>query len=131
MAVKEKKTNKQAKASVHEQIVAGIVKAAQELYTHHQDEIQENLNESESKKVAVTFPCEIDCSESEPLVTVKIRFSSSVTDKRVFRVDDANGEIAEPGQVRLFASEKDMKAEAGEGEPADGATGEPTEGEEN
>lgn len=92
MAVKKKNQNGKP---VHEQIVEGIGQAVRELYTHHSGEIQENLDESEAKKVKVTFGCELDLSESEPLVTVGIRFSASVTDKRVFKLDD-------PNQIKLF-----------------------------
>ena len=73
---------------LHRKVVAGLIKAVEELYTHHSGEIQENLDESEAKKVRVGFSADIDCSESEPMVTVGIRFSASVTDRRVFRVDD-------------------------------------------
>ena len=109
MAVTKKKT----KQPIHTQIVEGITKAVAELYTHHSGEIQENLDESESKKVAVSFNCDLDCSESEPLVTVKIRFSASVTDKRTFRLDDVN-------QIQLFASKKELEAsENPDGEQAE------------
>lgn len=115
MAVKRKKN--EAKP-IHTQIVDGITKAVSELYTHHSGEIQENLDESENKKIAVTFAAELDLSESEPLVTVKIRFSSSVTDKRSFRVDDQN-------QIQLFESKKDLEAsEAGEEQTENAAAGE-------
>ena len=99
MGVKKKST----KQPIHTQLVEGITKAVAELYTHHSGEIQENLDESESKKVAVSFGCDLDCSESEPLVTVKIRFSASVTDKRTFRVDD-------PNQIVMFSSKKELEA---------------------
>ena len=100
MAVKGKKST----VPLHKQIVEGIVKAVAELYTHHSGEIQENLDESESKKVVISFATSLDCSESEPMVTVSIRFSSSVTDKRVFRLDDSK-------QISLFETEKEARPE--------------------
>ena len=119
MAVKNKKDKKQP---IHTQIVEGITKAVAELYTHHSGEIQENLDESESKKIDVTFGASIDCSESEPLVTVKIRFSASVTDKRTFRVDD-------PGQIQLFSSKKELEAsENPDGEQAENEAGKEADG---
>ncbi len=110
MAVKAKKEVE----LMHNQVLEGITKAVQELYKHHSGEIQENLDESESKKVAVGFGCEIDCSESQPMVTVKIRFSASVTDKRVFRLDDSK-------QINLFETKEAARPEAaGDSEPGAG-----------
>ena len=104
MGVKKKKTEA---SPMHEQIAEGLIQAVKELYNHHSGEIQENLDESESKKLAIGFNCELDCSESEPMVTVKIRFSTSVTDKRVFRVDDEN-------QVQLFSSRAEAEPKSEE-----------------
>lgn len=108
MAVKGKEPKSKMN---HAKIAEGIIAAVGELYKHHSGEIQENLDESESKKVRVGFGVDIDCSESEPMVTVSVRFSASVTDRRVFRLDD-------PNQITLFSSREEAAPEppAGEGE---------------
>ena len=96
---------------MHNKVNVGIQKAISEMYQHHSGEVQENLDESESKKITITFKADIDCSESEPLVSVGIRFSASITDKRVFRVDDSI-DVADPNQIVMFASAKEAKPQA-------------------
>lgn len=112
MAVKKKDNKTEV---MHSKVNAGIQKAMAELYQHHSGQIQENLDEAEDKKVAVTFACDIDCSESEPLVTVRIRFSSSITDKRVFRLDPKI-DVENPDQFVLYPSAKAARPEVAEGE---------------
>lgn len=85
-------------------IAEAITKSVNELQTVHAAEIRQNLEESETRKVGVNYNCTIDCSESEPLVTVTINFSSKVTDKRVARLDD-------PAQIKLFGDAKELKKE--------------------
>ena len=95
---------------MHNKTLAGIVKSVSEMYQHHSGEIQENLDTSETQKVTVNFSADIDCSETEPLVSVGIRFSKSVTDKRVFRVDETI-DVDDPAQIVLFSSVKEANPE--------------------
>lgn len=95
----------------YKQIKDAIVKQAEELLKVHGAEIVELYEESEDGKATINLGAEIDCSESEPMVTTRIRFSTSVTDKRVSRLDD-------PKQIRLFTempkAKKDKDKEDGE-----------------
>ena len=72
-----------------------VQKAAAELLTQAQDNIQEVLQDAESKKITITFKVDLDESETEPVVKIGIRFSESYTDSRTTRLDD-------PGQIQLF-----------------------------
>lgn len=73
-----------------------------ELYDQHADEIEKFRVDSEADKVTVNFKGEIDCSESEPVVSATIRFSQSVTDKRFARLDD-------PNQLNLLSERPEPK----------------------
>ena len=100
MAVKEKGKAK----PIFTQIREAITKAVDELFNEHSGEISQVLDEAEDKCVAVTFGVKVDCSESEPMVTTGIRFSQSVTDKRVARLDD-------PRQITLFKTAAEANPE--------------------
>ena len=100
MAVKDKGKAK----PIFTQIREAITKAVDELFNEHSGEISQVLDEAEDKCVAVTFGVKVDCSESEPMVTTGIRFSQSVTDKRVARLDD-------PRQITLFKTAAEAKPE--------------------
>lgn len=101
MAVKDKGKAK----PIFTQIREAITKAVDELFNEHSGEISQVLDEAEDKGMAVNFAVKIDCSESEPMVTTSIRFSQSVTDKRVARLDD-------PRQITLFRTAAEAKPEA-------------------
>lgn len=104
MAVKKK--DEKAKA-VDVQIREAIVKAVDELYLQHSGEIRELINESEDHKARINLGVDLDESESEPMVSVSIRFSSSITDKRICRLEDEN-------QVLLFSSKEALQEASGE-----------------
>ena len=89
MSVSRKK-NSTEKQPQDVQIAAAINQAVGELYGEHAAEIRAVLEDSEDRKVVVNFGVELDCSESEPMVTTKIRFSTSVTDRRVTKLEDPN-----------------------------------------
>ncbi len=99
MAVKSKKSGNEPQDQHINEAICQMVK---ELYSEHSGEIRSTLEESEVNKLSISFNVELDCSESEPMVTTKIRFSSSVTDKRVSRLDD-------PQQIVMFKEKKDAR----------------------
>lgn len=80
------------------QTLEAIQKSVADLYEVHEGEIRKVLNESETKKVSVTFGVEIDESESEHVVEIRMRFSQCVTDCRTNKIDD-------PNQPPLFAAD--------------------------
>ena len=82
-----------------------------ELYDEHAAEIRAVMDDSETRKVAFVFPGTLDFSESDPMLTVQIRFSATVTDKRVCKIDE---KTEDPNQIVMFRDAKDM--------PADGQT---------
>lgn len=92
MAVKKKPSEGSMKISTLTEVVQ---KAVAELLTQAQDNIQEVLADSESKKITVNFKVDLDESETEPVVKIGIRFSEAYTDSRTTRLDD-------PGQIQLF-----------------------------
>lgn len=69
---------------------AEFMTRAEELLAAHEDEIAAILEDSEDNKVGVTFNLLIDASESQPKMTVRIRFSEVHTDERVVQMDDPN-----------------------------------------
>lgn len=66
-----------------------------ELLDEHMAEILNVIEESETGKLSVGFPTGLDFSESEPSVQTFIRFATTVTDKRVKKLEN-------PDQLRLF-----------------------------
>jgi molybdopterin converting factor small subunit len=101
MAVRKKSGKSAADGTVTE----AIVSAVQELLEKHSGEIHRIREESEDKKVTVNFANQIDCSESEPLVTTTIRYTESYTDKITNRLDD-------PEQGTFSAVVEGAKSEA-------------------
>lgn len=100
-----------------ETIQRAIAQAVHELYGVHAEEIRTVRDESEKRSVTVAFGAEIDCSESEPTVKVRIRFAATITDVRTTRLDDPNQRSfdflnAEDEKKRL---EEKALAEAGDG----------------
>lgn len=79
-----------AKTTPGKGIKNALLEKAAELWEAHAGEIMELVEESEEHKLTVGFSLEIDCSESAPNVTVKIRFASTVTDSRKVQMDDPN-----------------------------------------
>lgn len=69
-------------------ICAAIVDAVSTLWNRHAKEIHRIREDSEEKKISVSFASEIDCAESEPLITTRIRYTESFTDKITSRLDD-------------------------------------------
>ena len=98
MAVKTKSKSEPVFTNIRKAI--GL--AVDELLNEHSAAIVEHYSESETKKGTLNFACEIDVSESEPLVTTKIRFTETMTDKRVSRLDD-------PAQISLFKEKPEPK----------------------
>lgn len=87
-------------------VINAVVAGAQRLYEKHADEIDRILAESEGDKISFTFAVELDNSESEPQVTIGIRFSEVHTD----RVTTA---LPDPGQNEFnFVTPAEAKAAA-------------------
>ena len=110
MAVKSKETS--IKAGSFDEFKQKVLAAAEELLTQAQDNIQKVLNDSESKKITINLKANRDDSESEPLVTVSIRFSEAYTDKRVARLGD-------PNQRTLFHDKSELEPEETVVDPGD------------
>ena len=104
MSVKSKGGSKAKDGNV----CAAILDAIETLWNKHAPDIHRIRQESEDKAIVVNFSNDIDCSESEPMVTTRIRYSESFTDKITNRLDDPNqGTFTEITE----AAEKAMKAE--------------------
>lgn len=71
---------------------SAILDAVAELYDEHSDQIQAIRSRAEGQSITVTFGNVIDCSESQPVVTTKIRFCETYTDERTNKIskDDKN-----------------------------------------
>lgn len=87
MAVRSKKT---AATPRGENIRNAIMAKVEELWNAHSQEVLDIIQESEDHKVTVGFSSEIDCSESAPSITIKMRFSETFTDSRKVQLDDPN-----------------------------------------
>jgi len=71
---------------------AAILDAVAELWDEHQEEIENIRSRAEGQTISVTFSNTIDGSESQPVVTTKIRFCETYTDERTNKIskDDKN-----------------------------------------
>ena len=108
---------------LNEQTTHQVLDAIKEMIETHSDQIQETVEESDKKCATVTFGVELDCSESAPTIDVKMRFSSSVTDRRTIRCEDPNqitftDSIVPPAEVPNKKRKKKGEEAAEEGEPA-------------
>lgn len=109
-----------------------------DLYKQHEEELMGVLDDSEDKKVTITFAVQIDKSETEPQLKTTLRFSTSVTDSRLRTLSNPNQpELVDPKAVleasrAAKAKERERKKsgkdaaanpgddERGEGEPTGG-----------
>lgn len=71
-----------------ETIKAAILDAVAELFDEHLEQINGIRDTSETKSIVVNFSNEIDCSESQAVVTTRIKFSQSFTDRRTNKIED-------------------------------------------
>ena len=128
MATKKKKQNKPQEPLVSPETLSAIQEDVGALYVEHESEIRMVMEEAEKPVVVVNFQVKLDLTESAPIVETMIRFTSSVTDKRVRKLDD-------PAQP-LLLSKEDLEAtkrkpgrprketkEDGENTGSDGADG--------
>lgn len=104
---------KSGKAPKGQNLLAAIVAQVEELGRKHMGGILDFVEQAEDKKEKVTFGVEIDCSESEPNVTVSIRYSQSVTDRRSVVLDDPDqGTFKEVVEVAEGETKKRRKKNA-------------------
>lgn len=75
---------------LNDKLIQQVCESIADLLTKHTTEISENIEEAEDRNTTVNFAITLDCSESAPNVDVRMRFSSSVTDRRTLRCDDPN-----------------------------------------
>jgi len=101
MATK-KKVQKQKEPLVSPETLSAIQEDVGALYVEHESEIRKVMDEAEKPVVVVNFSVKLDLTESAPIVETMIRFTSSVTDKRVRKLDD-------PAQP-LLLSKEDLEA---------------------
>jgi hypothetical protein len=129
MAVTRK--NKRGKKSItgelteaQSTILAGIIAGVTNLFTKHAHEIDRIIEEAETPKLTVSFPVEIDRSESEPQLTVGVRFAETTTDRVSTTLPDPGQtqfEFVTPAEAKARRAQE--KAEGGDGEPAEGENG--------
>jgi len=86
MAVKKKKGAGQAPRGGN-LIAAAMADIEDLLKKHMNDGIIPLVDESEDHKATVSLSIKINCAESEPTVETDIRYTSSVTDRRVTKLD--------------------------------------------
>jgi len=115
MSVKSKDGRKPKDGNV----CAAILDAVETLWNKHAPEIHRIRQESEDKSIVVNFSNDIDCSESKPMVTTRIRYSESFTDKITNRLDDPNqGTFTEitaaAAEQKRAQAKADKKASAAE-----------------
>ena len=101
MATKKKGQNKK-EPLVSPETLSAIQEDVGALYVEHEAEIRKVMDEAEKPVVVVNFSVKLDLTESAPIVETMIRFTSSVTDKRVRKLDD-------PAQP-LLLSKEDLEA---------------------
>ena len=97
MATK-KKVQKEKEQLVSPETLSAIQEDVGALYFEHESEIRKVMDEAEKPVVVVNFAVKLDLTESAPIVETMIRFTSSVTDKRVRKLDD-------PAQPLLLSKE--------------------------
>ena len=102
MATKKKQQGKQKESLVSPETLSAIQEDVGALYVEHESEIRKVMDEAEKPVVVVNFSVKLDLTESAPIVETMIRFTSSVTDKRVRKLDD-------PAQP-LLLSKEDLEA---------------------
>jgi hypothetical protein len=102
MATKKKQQNRQKEPLVSPETLMAIQEDVGALYAEHETEIRKVMDEAEKPVVIVNFTVKLDLTESAPIVETMIRFTSSVTDKRVRKLDD-------PTQP-LLLSKEDLEA---------------------
>ena len=102
MATKKKQQNRQKEPLVSPETLMAIQEDVGALYAEHETEIRKVMDEAEKPVVVVNFTVKLDLTESAPIVETMIRFTSSVTDKRVRKLDD-------PTQP-LLLSKEDLEA---------------------
>lgn len=101
MATK-KKVQKEKEPLVSPETLSAILEDVGALYVEHESEIRKVMDEAEKPVVVVNFAVKLDLTESAHIVETMIRFTSSVTDKRVRKLDD-------PAQP-LLLSKEDLEA---------------------
>lgn len=100
---------------VHEQVVAAV----DGLFQEHKARVSEAIEESEGRKLNVSFSCRIDFSESVGTVDTHIGYSQVTKDKRHADIDPPE-QMQIPGTER-DADDGDIKEEYvdGNGRPVD------------
>lgn len=85
------------------EIQSGVLKSmtanVDTLYRRHASAIDKVQNDSDEKKVSVTFSILIDCSDSAPKVRTRIRYCETITDEVIDSLED-------PEQPTLFQPEE-------------------------
>ena len=94
-------------------VIRAAAQQAADLLEKHIAEIFKVCDESDENKVTVNLAVELDRSESEAMVSTRLRFSQSVTDKRTSRIDD-------PAQEKFEFIDKPTKKKEGDQEPEGG-----------
>lgn len=118
MSVKIKKTKSEAPSPRDQQIINATTSGVRELFAQHIASVESILEESEDKRVTVTFKVDLDASESAPTLEVGIRYSQAVTDKRIARLDDPNQDAFSFMKASDFR-EAQLKLKDAAGEPKD------------
>jgi hypothetical protein len=67
-----------------------LEKHAPELWEKHEEKFMQILEESENRKVGVSFNLTMDFSESTAQLQTRIRYSQVMTDERTSDFDDPN-----------------------------------------
>jgi hypothetical protein len=81
---------KQPNAQVQDIKQAFLQEHAPDLWDRHEDKFMQILEESENRKVSVTFNLTMDFSESTAQLNTRIRYSQVMTDERTADFDDPN-----------------------------------------
>jgi hypothetical protein len=106
MSVQRKASKEASPERVQEGINAGV----NHLYSRHADAIEAIRRRSEDECITVNFAVDINGSESEPSISVGIRYTESHTDKVVSKLPPKGQEVFEfisPAKAKEAAAKAD------------------------
>lgn len=97
-------------------ILAGIVQAVNTLYRRHAQELDRIRSESEQDRITLTFPVEIDCTETTPSLKVGISYKQSYTDNVVSQLPEPGQEVFDfmtPDEAKVKLAEQRKRMDDG------------------
>lgn len=121
---KEKPLNKASQL-----LLDKFLSQASELWHKHHGKFEAALDESDRKKIKLHFDCDLDLSESAPVVDTEISFKDKTTESgmnviKTFRAG-TRAQMEDPNQLPLPGTQEAEEAEARKADEAADAAAEP------